>query len=130
MKKLFAILIMCSLSLPVIAIEEQKAGIEPQNQNVVEETATNDIQSAPVQEPDSTYKKPTSKKRLAKKFIIAMACVLGTSILLYGTLSIYNKMRDILAQGTTPPEGEKPLDAPTDLTEAVKTFVEKTKWNG
>ena len=130
MKKLFAILIMCSLSLPVLAIEEQEAGIEPQEQTVVEEVAENEVQPAPTLEPESTYKQPTSKKKLAKKFIIAMVCVVGTSIFLYGTLSIYNKMHDLLVQGTTPSEGEKPLDAPTDLTEAVKTFVEKTKWNG
>lgn len=130
MKKLFAILIMCSLSLPVLAIEEQEAGIEPQEQTVVEEVAENEVQPAPTLEPESTYKQPTSKKKLAKKFIIAMVCVVGTSIFLYGTLSIYNKMHDLLVQGTTPSEGEKPLDAPTDLIEAVKTFVEKTKWNG
>ena len=130
MKKLFAILIMSSLLLPVLAIEEQEVGVEPENQSAVEDVVTSDIQPALAQEQDSTYKTPTSKKKLVKKFIIAMFCVVGTSIFLYGTLSIYNKMRDILAQGTTPPEGEKPLDAPTDLTEAVRTFVEKTKWNG
>ena len=58
-----------------------------------------------------------------------MLCVAGCSVFLYGTLSIYNKIRDgVLSQTQVPPEGEKPLDTPNDLTEAVKTFIEKTKW--
>ena len=77
----------------------------------------------------SRYKEPVSKKVLVKKFIIAMLCVVGTSIFLYGTLSIYNKLRDgFVINGNSSTEGEQPLDAPNDLTEAVKTFIEKTHW--
>ena len=131
MNKLFAILIMFSLSLPVLAIEEQEAGIEPQDNNAIEETIPNDVLvPAPNQGINSTYKQPMSKKKLAKKFIIAMLCVAGTSVFLYGTLSIYNKLKDSLFAQPTPPEGEKPLDTPVDLTDAVKTFIDKTRWNG
>ena len=70
-----------------------------------------------------------SKKKLAKKFIIAMLCVAGASVFLYGTLSVYNKIRDsFVSSAPELPEGEKPLDAPNDLTEAVKTFIDKTRW--
>lgn len=140
MNKLFAILIICSLSLPVLAIEEQEADWVPlsrDNQETVapeyEQTAETpvvreELQPVPVALP-SRYKQPVSKKKLAKKFIIAMLCVAGASVFLYGTLSIYNKIREgFLPQVPIPPEGEKPLDAPDDLTEAVKTFIEKTKW--
>lgn len=132
MNKLFAILIMCSLSLPVLAIEEQEAVLDTQNSNAVEETTQNDVVlPSEKQLLDTTYKQPMSKKKLAKKFIIAMLCVVGTSIFLYGTLSIYNKIRDSIAlNGADQSEDEKPLDAPSDLTEAVKTFIDKTRWEG
>ena len=59
-----------------------------------------------------------------------MLCVAGTSVFLYGTLSIYNKFRDgFAANDSVQPEGEQPLESPADLTEAVKTFVEKTHWD-
>lgn len=121
---------MCSLSLPVIAIEGAEEFESVSSQNSVEETVENDADTVPTtQITDTRFKKPVSKKKLAKKFIIAMLCVAGTSIFLYGTLSVYNKLRDsISGQDVTLKEGEKPLDSPTDLTEAVKTFVDKTRW--
>lgn len=138
--KLLTILIMCSLSLPVIAIEGQEAETT-QNGSNLEIMTTQEIEelnnsTAPdinkITTPDmlpSRYKEPVSKKVLVKKFIIAMLCVVGTSIFLYGTLSIYNKLRDgFVINGNSSKEGEQPLDAPNDLTEAVKTFIEKTHW--
>jgi len=132
MNKLFAIIIMCSLSLPVLAIDEQEVGVEPQDNNTVEEVTSNEKLLPPgEQDFSTTYKQPTSKKKLAKKFLIAMLCVAGTSVFLYGVLSIYNKVRDgLISQSPLPPEGEKPLDTPVDLTEAVRTFIDKTRWNG
>lgn len=144
MKKLFAILIMCSLSLPVFATEEQEAESVPKNTNSLEVLTTEEIDelnrttpqdanmlTAPDSLP-SKFKEPVSKKQLAKKFIIAMLCVAGTSVFLYGILSVYNKIRDGIAeQGSVPPtEGEQPLETSGDLTEAVKTFIEKTHWQG
>ena len=144
MNKLFAILIMCSLSLPVTATEGQEAEGVPENTNNIEVLTTEEIDelnrttpqeanmlSAPNSLP-SRFKEPVSKKQLAKKFIIAMLCVAGTSVFLYGTLSIYNKIRDGIAEqeALPPSEGEQPLETPSDLTDAVKTFIEKTHWKG
>ena len=142
MNKLFAIIIMCSLSLPVLAIEGQEAEIAPDvNTDKLEVLTTEEInelnqnseniKSATVPKTlPSGLKEPISKKKLAKKFIIAMLCVAGTSVFLYGTLSIYNKFRDgFAANDSVQPEGEQPLESPADLTEAVKTFVEKTHWD-
>lgn len=144
MKKLFAILVMFSLSLPVPAITEGvNEGVNDGVNTVnVEPVATEELQKAdtpelkeelkpvPVALP-SKYKEPMGKKKLAKKFIIAMLCVAGTSIFLYGALSLYNKFRDgfFISQPPIPPEGERPLDTPKDLTEAVKTFIDKTHWD-
>ena len=142
MKKLFAILIMCLLSLPVPAIEEQAAEFAPAANNTVENVLPSDADdinniqmrqdvTAAEEQLPSKFKEPTSKKNIVFKFIIAMLCVAGASVFLYVALSVYNKIRDNVSIGTTvtPPEGEKPLDSPNDLTEAIKTFVEKTKWD-
>lgn len=141
MNKFFAILIMCSLSLPVTAgeLEEPDFGSQStENFETVTQEAVNELNQN-VREPEnsyvpealpSKYKEPVSKKTLAKKFIIAMLCVAGTSIFLYGSLSLYNKLREALSlQANLPPEGETPLTPPADLAEAVKTFVDKTNWN-
>jgi len=144
MKKLFAILIMCSLSLPVFATEGQEAESIPKDTNSLEVLTTEEIDElnrTTPQDPNmltapdslpSKFKEPVNKKQLAKKFIIAMLCVAGTSVFLYGTLSVYNKIRDGIAeQSSVPPaEGEQPLETSSDLTEAVKTFIEKTHWQG
>ena len=142
MNKLFAILIMCSLSLPVLAIEGQEAETAPAETNNLEVLTTeeiNELNNQPVPKVDESsapdvlpgrFKEPTSKKKLAKKFLIAMLCVAGTSVFLYVTLNLYNKVRDVVTTSEPiAPEGEKPLDTPSDLTEAVKTFVEKTHWD-
>ena len=142
MKKLFAILIMCSLSLPVLATKGQGVDFARYSEQTLETFTTEEVgelNKSSVPEPDletipkslpSKYKQPLGKKKLAKKFIIAMLCVAGTSIFLYAALSLYNKIREGFGDSAiVPPEGEKPLDAPNDLTDAIKTFVEKTRWD-
>ena len=133
---------MCSLSMPVLAIDEQDYTpvseesleiIQPEDATALHQDVTGqDTVLAPEETLPSRFKIPYSKKKLAKKFLIAMLCVAGCSVFLYGTLTVYNKIRDgiIASQTPIPPEGEKPLDAPSDLTEAVKTFIDKTKWEG
>ena len=142
MKKLFAILIMCSLSLPVLATKGLGVDFARYSEQTLETFTTEEVgelNKSSVPEPDletipkslpSKYKQPLGKKKLAKKFIIAMLCVAGTSIFLYSALSLYNKIREGFGDSAiVPPEGEKPLDAPNDLTDAIKTFVEKTRWD-
>lgn len=141
MKKLFAIIIMCILSLPVFATDVREVEIpyaEKNNLEVLTSEEVNELSNKTVQEVDlstlpkqlpSKFKTPTSKRSLVKKFMVAMLCVAGTSVLLYGSLSLYNKMRDGLnTQEPISSDGEQPLDTPNDLTVAVKTFIEKTNW--
>ena len=128
--------------LPAIAVEEQEAGVTPQTQETLEVIEPEDIQKIdnkvqdrdliplPEQVAESKYKEPVSKKNLVKKFIIAMLCVVGTSIFLYVSLSVYNKIRDGVLAGSQPPaEGEQQLSSSNDLTEAIKTFIDKTRWS-
>jgi len=142
MNRIFVILLMCILSLPVIAIEGQEVELTPVNEETLEvipPEETKELNSpisfeqnrlpAPTQNLNGQFKEPVSKKKLLKKFVIAMLCVAGTSIFLYGALSIYNKIRESLGVSKTEQlEGEQTLEAPSDLTEAVKSFVEKTHW--
>jgi len=142
MNRFLAILIICMLSCPVIAIEGQDI-TEPVQSTEQIETLTeqetdiiNNTNALPeaVATPSenkmySGYKEPVSKKKLIKKFIIAMLCVAGASVFLYLALSVYNRLREIFTENVAiPPEGEKPLETPADLTEAVKTFIDKTHW--
>ena len=139
MNKILAILIMISLALPVIAEGEQ--GVINENTNSIEtvqpevqqriQQESENIDVIASQEPQSTpYKTPYSKKKLAKKFLIAMLCVAGCSLFLYGSLSLYNKLRDgFVSTSESSIEGDESLETSTDLTEAVKTFIDKTKWD-
>ncbi len=79
----------------------------------------------------NSYKQPVSKKKIAKKFLLAMSGVAISSIILFILLSLYNKLRANFSENTIQPasEGEAPLETPDNLTDAVKTFLNKTKWN-
>ena len=129
---------------PVFAVDEQEDFVNQNSQAV--ETAVpesseelNDNSTATVEEAflqtqnvsDNGLKTPSNKKALIKKFIIAMLCVAGCSLFLYISLSLYNKIRDgFIVEDEMSADGEEPLEAPQDITKAVKTFVEKTHWNG
>ena len=71
------------------------------------------------------YKQPVSKRK------VAMGGVGISSILLFVTLSLYNKVRSSIIEAAKeiPPKGETSLVTPESLTDAIKTFLEKTKWD-
>lgn len=75
------------------------------------------------------YKQPVSKRKMAKKFLIGMGSVAVSSILLFLILTVYNKIREsILAPKQDQQTGETSLVTPESLTDAVKTFLNKTKY--
>lgn len=76
------------------------------------------------------FKQPVSKKKIAKKFLLAMGGVGISSIILFLMLSMYNKLRESFKGGSIHPvqEGEAPLETPDNLTDAVRTFLDKTRW--
>lgn len=84
-----------------------------------------------VQTPESfTYKQPVSKRKIAKKFLLAMAGVGISSVLLFVLLSLYNRIRTgIVPNKQESPTGETSLVTPDNLQDAVRTFLEKTKWD-
>ena len=77
-----------------------------------------------------TYKQPVSKRKIAKKFLLAMAGVAISSIILYLLLSLYNKIRAGFAGSQEIDTGKEPsLETPDNLIDAVKTFLDKTRWD-
>ncbi len=137
------------LSLPALAIEpdvqpnqelNKNNAIETvaENSNEVQQTSGSDAEtsqeSAVQEQPSSdsiatTYKQPVSKKKIAKKFILAMLGVLVSSLIIFVGLSLYNKIRESFFAPSIKSDNKKEvLEDPLDLNEAVKSFLNKTHW--
>ncbi len=131
--KFFCIVILCSLVFPVFANQEPEVSVSNSEmetiENLTSEESNNDKlaskEDLPVQ-----YKEPFNYKKTIKTFLIAMFYVAGSSIFLFGTLSLYNKFRDGKYNdfGLTQ-ENDSPLETPQDISDAVSSFVEKTRWD-
>ena len=54
-----------------------------------------------------------------------------SSILIFVLLSVYNKIRNNFSKDDQimKSDNKTSLETPEDLTEAVKTFLDKTKWD-
>ena len=114
-----------------VALAEGVEQTEENAENVGWEERELSHQIQPEEQEASTipYKQPVSKKKMAKKFLMAMGGVAVSSILLFVFLTIYNKIRaSILAPKPDQQSGETSLVTPENLTEAVKTFLDKTKY--
>ncbi len=131
--KFFTLLMMLILVSPVIA-EPESTGIPETLTPISHEEVAEDYPSAAKEElpvlDTIPHKQPVSKKKVAKKFLAAMAGVGISSLMLFLILTLYNKIRENLLQAKKeiPPEGETSLVTPDNLVDAVKVFLEKTKW--
>ena len=133
--KFFTLLIMLTLVSPVIA-EPENASIPEtltpiRQEEVAEDYSSTVKEDLPVLD-TIPHKQPVSKKKVAKKFLAAMAGVGISSLMLFLILTLYNKIRENLLQAKKeiPPEGETSLVTPDNLVDAVRIFLEKTKWQG
>ena len=141
--KFLLIVITIMLSMPAISLraedsvqipENEPAAVEQINeevQNIMpqEDVINPEIQAVEAEKTNLPYKQPISKRKLVKKFLLAMFAVGVSSLLLYFGLTVYNRIRDGLPVQVKTPEGETPLSSPTDLESATQTFLDKTKWN-
>ena len=93
------------------------------NESIQEEPSANNLIS-------TRYKKPVSKRKIAKKFLIAMSGVLISSFLIYTTLYLYNRIRNGLGnlEQLFDSNEDKSLEVPDDIFEAVNKFTNMTKW--
>lgn len=133
--KFFTLLMMLILVSPVIA-EPENASIPEtltpiRQEEVAEDYSSTVKEDLPVLD-TIPHKQPVSKKKVAKKFLAAMAGVGISSLMLFLILTLYNKIRENLLQAKKeiPPEGETSLVTPDNLVDAVRIFLEKTKWQG
>ena len=120
--KIFSIILAIVLSLPIsVWAADNTALIEPNvtvnqlDENIKENTAAD-------------YKRPISKRKIAKKFLKAMAGVAVSSCTIFFILTVYNRFRERYIEQIRTPEGETSLETPENLESAVKTFLEKTMW--
>lgn len=72
-------------------------------------------------------KKPIGKKQLALKFIMAMIGVGVSSVIIYVLLALYNKFMYGGITRTEPSEEDNDFKTPTNMKEALRIFLKKTK---
>lgn len=129
--RILTIFIALMLVSPVFAETPATAGegLTP----IVENTLPENVVATTQEELPSVdlipHKQPVSKKKIAKKFLMAMGGVALSSILLFLILTLYNKIRaGFLAPKAEQTNGETSLVTPENLTDAVRTFLDKTKY--
>ncbi len=141
--RIFSIILAICLTMPVSVMAEDiysnilnqpPAAEVPAEQPVTsgEETGDPTVQTVAQEQPapaEQTFKQPVSKRKIAKKFLAAMAGVLISSFLIFFILTVYNKIRESILNQVKTPEGKTSLETPDDLEGAVKTFLDKTEWN-
>ena len=126
MNKLFSIVLIMMLSMPVVL-------------SAVDDVAQNETESAPavnmldddiVQDAENrvNYKTPLDKKKILKKFIVAMGAVAGSSFLIFFGLTAYNRVRERVLGHHAVENGEVSLESPQNYEEAVRVFLDKTNW--
>lgn len=140
MNKLFLIILSAFLLLPVNFSWAVEADVSNENTAQVEIQETESVNTEEVssieEESDvgqinagDVYKQPLAKKKLVKKFLAAMGGVAVSSFALFFLLTIYNKTREKFLNPIKTNDGEVSLESPEDLNGAVKSFLDKTKWD-
>lgn len=126
MNKLFSIVLIMMLSLPVSVWAADDVAEEPMTSPVVNRI-DEDIEFEKDNQVD--YKVPIEKKKIIKKFLVAMGAVVGSSLLIYFGLTAYNRLRENLLGQSNIQSGENSLDTPDNIEDAVRTFLDKTNWS-
>ena len=118
--RIFSIILSIVLSLPIAVWAVDNAETVEQEPPPIVNQLDEDIN-------ETEYKQPISKRKIAKKFLMAMGGVAVSSFALFFLLTIYNRIREGYGQIKTP-ENETTLETPQDYNSAVKIFLEKTRW--
>lgn len=119
---------MLSLPISVSAVDNTLEESEA-SQMLVTEQVVNTLDDEIISTVEETeFKQPISKRKLAKKFLSAMGGVALSSFLLFFLLTLYNRVREKTFGRVKTLEGETSLETPNDLTSALRTFLDKTKW--
>ena len=124
--KIFSIILAIILSLPVTVWAADDIAIDELDTRSTMSQLDEDLPE--VEETVSSYKEPVSKRKIASKFLKAMAGVGVSSFIIFFMLTVYNRFRERFLEQVKTPEGEVSLETPDNLTDAIKIFLEKTKW--
>ncbi len=126
MNKLFSIVLIMMLSMPValsavddVAKNETESALAV---NMLDEDVVDDAEN------QVNYKTPLDKKKILKKFIVAMGAVAGSSFLIFFGLTAYNRVRERLLGYHAVENCEVSLESPQNYEEAVRVFLDKTNW--
>ena len=124
---------MLTLMIPVFAeepVSSEELQSQTQEQAIPETTSVQECENKLPEELTQTehFKQPTSKRKIAKKFIFAMLGVMISSIVLFVLLSLYNKLRNAFSAPQQQSQNETSLATPDNLTDAVRTFLDKTNY--
>ena len=138
MKNKFVIIITC-LILAVPAFSEEMTVPQTDNSTIYEEVIPNEeantdevsnttssVEEVPAVLP---YKQPVNKKKIVKKFLFAMLGVGLSSVIIYIGLTIYNKIREGFSSKTAISSNKTSLTMPDTTNEAIKSFLDNTKWD-
>lgn len=132
MNKLFAIILTLFLSLPVSvwAVDEN---IQTENPTKIEESApiVNSLDEDIVEQEkneENQFKQPTSKRKIAKKFLAAMGGVGISSFAIFFLLTVYNRIREGFQDQIKTTGAGTSLETPQNMNEAIKSFLDKTNW--
>lgn len=124
--RIFTIILLAILSLPVqtwaadeIIMTEEPAPIA----STLDEDIAEQEQAV-----ENEYKQPNSNRKIIKKFLAAMGGVTISSFAIFFLLTIYNRIREKYVVPVKNLDGEVSLETPSDLEEAVKSFLDKTDW--
>lgn len=133
MNKIILIILTAFLLLPMNISWAVEADVvnEPvvQAESQVVEDVLNTTEEIIEDNSNEVYKAPIGKRQLFKKFFAAMGGVVISSLALFVILSFYNRARERFLNPVKTTEGETSLESPEDLNGAVKTFLDKTKWD-
>ena len=124
-KRFFTILLAIVLSLPISVWAVNTASEEIVEQDTVQSVLDEEVKNV---ESEIEYKQPVSKRKIAKKFLAAMGGVAASSFIIFFLLTVYNRVREGYMGCSKREYEEDSLESPTDMLDAVKIFLEKTKW--
>lgn len=128
MNKLFSILLLTMLSLPVTVWAADTVVAEDARIIKAENTIDEDL---PVLNHESIeLKQPVDVKKTVKKFGAAMLGVTVSSLAIFILLTIYNRVREKFIYKSGNAEEQTSLETPDNLNSAVRTFLDKTNWKG
>ena len=130
MNKLFSIVLIMMLSLPVSVWAVVDIAENNNAQAEVVNTLDDDIENIDVNnDSEFDYKEPVGTKKIVKKFLAAMCGVAASSILICFGLTLYNRVRENFVRQGSIQANDTSLETPDNIEDAVRTFLDKTNWS-